>query len=89
MYKATGASRLLSVCDWFAGSVWLLLQLARRERFKREFLAYKAARDQQIEERARANAAATRIQSWWRMTMVRKGLGPYKRIPKKKKKKKK
>lgn len=67
----------------------LWLQLTRRERFKREFLAYKAARDRQINERIRANTAATRIQSWWRMTMVRKGLGPYKRIAKKKKKKKK
>ncbi|KAK3926820.1 Dynein regulatory complex protein 9 [Frankliniella fusca] len=64
-------------------------ELARRERFKRDFLAYKAARDQQLEERARMHTAATRIQSWWRMTMVRKGLGPYKRIAKKKKKKKK
>ncbi|XP_052123024.1 dynein regulatory complex protein 9 [Frankliniella occidentalis] len=64
-------------------------ELARRERFKKDFLAYKAARDQQLEERARMHTAATRIQSWWRMTMVRKGLGPYKRIAKKKKKKKK
>ena len=65
------------------------MQLARRERFKREFLAYKTARDQQVEERLRRHNAATRIQSWWRMTMVRKGLGPWKRMAKKKKKKKK
>lgn len=66
-----------------------VLQLVRRERFKRDFLTYKAARDAMLEERVRMNTAATRIQSWWRMTMVRKGFGPWKRIAKKKKKKKK
>lgn len=48
------------------------------------------AEKQRIEEELRfLNRMATVIQAWWRGTMVRKKLGPYRPASKKKKKDKK
>ncbi|XP_063238761.1 dynein regulatory complex protein 9 [Bacillus rossius redtenbacheri] len=44
-----------------------------------EYLAARERREQQEELERRSNAAATRIQSWWRGVMVRRGFGPFRK----------
>ncbi|KAJ8872182.1 hypothetical protein PR048_025784 [Dryococelus australis] len=44
-----------------------------------EYMAVKEERERRYAHEERLREAATRIQAWWRGTIVRRGLGPYKR----------
>ncbi|KAL0269275.1 UNVERIFIED_CONTAM: hypothetical protein PYX00_007071 [Menopon gallinae] len=61
-----------------------------RQKEMEDYLKFKEERRAEEERERFINECATKIQAWWRGTMVRKGLGPYKRrkkAPKDKKKK--
>ncbi|XP_063922783.1 dynein regulatory complex protein 9-like isoform X2 [Zophobas morio] len=55
----------------------------RRQKEMDDFKAYKIQQKREAEELERRTNAATRIQSWWRGVMFRKGLGPFRRKKKK------
>lgn len=48
---------------------------------------YKKEQEKKRLEKERKDGAATKIQAWWRGTMVRRGFGKYKKKDKKSKKK--
>lgn len=52
---------------------------AGRQKEIEDYLEYKEEKKRKAEELARLNKEATKIQAWWRGTMVRRGLGPYKK----------
>lgn len=60
-----------------------------RDAFIRDYRAEQMIRKIQRELEAKQCAAAVRLQAWWRATMVRKQLGPYRQRKKSKKPKKK
>ncbi|XP_046989973.1 dynein regulatory complex protein 9 isoform X1 [Schistocerca americana] len=45
----------------------------------RDYLEFVAERERKAAEEIFINMTATRIQAWWRGTMVRRGLGPYRK----------
>lgn len=51
------------------------------------YCEYKLEQEKKRLEKERKDAAATKIQAWWRGTMVRRGFGKYKKKEKKGKKK--
>ncbi|XP_061391353.1 dynein regulatory complex protein 9-like [Musca vetustissima] len=61
---------------------------AERQQFVNEYLREKEEERRLYEEQMYRVECAVRIQSWWRGTMVRNGLGPYRKKSKKGKKSK-
>lgn len=64
------------------------MQYLTREEQIEAYKLYKVEQEKKRLEKERKDKAATTIQAWWRGTMVRKGLGKYKKKEKKGKKKK-
>ncbi|XP_044255210.1 dynein regulatory complex protein 9-like [Tribolium madens] len=60
-----------------------------REKEMEEWLEYKRIKKEQEEEEALREWAAIKIQAWWRLVMVRRKLGPFKKKKKGQKDKKK
>lgn len=68
--------------------LFIFLQYSKREKQMNDYKQYKIEQERKREELERKNLAATRIQAWWRGTMVRKGFGKFRKKKEKKGKKK-
>lgn len=66
----------------------MVTKFLKREEQIEAYKLYKVEQEKKRLEKERKDKAATKIQAWWRGTMVRKGLGKYKKKEKKGKKKK-